>query len=182
MAGEAKKEMRRGRNGRMKVSRSATAMALGVMLTACGGGSSGGGVESTVAETTTTTVSPLASYKAALQACADMVPEQPPTTDTKDVLFWGMMSMRLPEVGDKFVSFAARFDPSEKDGEGGTYDQSIEFDHCLDAVAQSVPGAVRAKMEQTRALDGTQTDIADGLKFTWNYHPDRGLSVTIELA
>jgi hypothetical protein len=43
-----------------------------------------------------------------------------------------------------------------------------------------VPGAVRAHIEGTRALDGRQTDSWEGFTAAWTYHPDNGLDITIE--
>jgi hypothetical protein len=34
-------------------------------------------------------------------------------------------------------------------------------------------------MEGTRALDGRQTQTADGYSYTWSYHPDNGLDIII---
>lgn len=41
------------------------------------------------------------------------------------------------------------------------------------------PSSVSAKMEQTRALDGTQTDDWDEYEISWTYHPDDGYSVIV---
>jgi hypothetical protein len=41
------------------------------------------------------------------------------------------------------------------------------------------PDSVVAMMEGTRALDGRQTQTADGYSYTWSYHPDNGLDIII---
>lgn len=41
-------------------------------------------------------------------------------------------------------------------------------------------GATLARIENTRALDGTQTATAGDLTASWTYHPDDGLQVVIE--
>lgn len=41
------------------------------------------------------------------------------------------------------------------------------------------PESTIAKMEQTRALDGMQTDTSGGYPYTWTYHPDNGLDIII---
>jgi len=47
----------------------------------------------------------------------------------------------------------------------------------LDAL--DTPAYVIARMEATRALDGTQTATWDGYTATWTYHPDDGIDVII---
>ncbi len=41
--------------------------------------------------------------------------------------------------------------------------------------------ALNNKMNQTRALDGTQSDENSKVEVTWTYHPDDGLEVTYSL-
>lgn len=41
------------------------------------------------------------------------------------------------------------------------------------------PDSVIAMMEGTRAMDGRQTQTADGYSYTWSYHPDNGLDIII---
>ena len=43
-----------------------------------------------------------------------------------------------------------------------------------------VSSATLAKITNTRAIDGTQTDENDKIKLTWTYHPDNGLSIIFE--
>ena len=43
-----------------------------------------------------------------------------------------------------------------------------------------ISSATLAKITNTRAIDGTQTDENDKVKLTWNYHPDNGLSIVFE--
>lgn len=46
----------------------------------------------------------------------------------------------------------------------------------------NMPGdAIVARMEQTRALDGTLQEEAAGVRVTWTYHPDDGLSAVFSL-
>jgi hypothetical protein len=49
------------------------------------------------------------------------------------------------------------------------------IDCVLDSV--KVPDFVRAQMDKTRALDGTQRESWANLSATWSYHPDTGLNV-----
>ncbi|WP_125615954.1 hypothetical protein [Specibacter cremeus] len=44
------------------------------------------------------------------------------------------------------------------------------------------PQGVIARMDSTRALDGTQTGTWSGLSASWTYHPDNGFNVVIETA
>lgn len=41
------------------------------------------------------------------------------------------------------------------------------------------PDSIVAMMEGTRAMDGRQTQTADGYSYTWSYHPDTGLDIII---
>lgn len=43
----------------------------------------------------------------------------------------------------------------------------------------SVPDFIVTQMDQTRALDGRQTATHDGYSYSWIYHPDSGLDITI---
>jgi hypothetical protein len=40
---------------------------------------------------------------------------------------------------------------------------------------------ILARMAQTRALDGTQHADGDGVSASWNFHPDDGLSIVLEV-
>lgn len=42
------------------------------------------------------------------------------------------------------------------------------------------PSTVRARMGNTRALDGTQDASWSSLRATWTYHPESGINVVIE--
>ena len=44
-----------------------------------------------------------------------------------------------------------------------------------------VPESVVVRIDQTRALDGTQTAEWDGIAASWTYHPDVGLSLVMEV-
>lgn len=44
-----------------------------------------------------------------------------------------------------------------------------------------MPGGTIERMEQTRALDGTQTTNGDKVTLTWTYHPDDGLSAVFSV-
>lgn len=56
--------------------------------------------------------------------------------------------------------------------------QADAFMKLLDDLGFS--SAVVARMENTRALDGTQTAESDTATLFWTYHPDHGLMVIIE--
>ncbi|KKI18725.1 MULTISPECIES: hypothetical protein [unclassified Leucobacter] len=62
-----------------------------------------------------------------------------------------------------------------KYGEGLTATQVFCFLGELDA-----PASLEAKINNTRALDGTQTETWNHLKATWTYHPDSGLNLIVE--
>jgi hypothetical protein len=42
------------------------------------------------------------------------------------------------------------------------------------------PADVHERINRTRALDGTQTAEADGVQYTWSFHPDSGVFATIK--
>lgn len=42
------------------------------------------------------------------------------------------------------------------------------------------PSALWIKMSATRALDGRQADVWNGLEASWTYHPDNGIYLIIE--
>lgn len=67
------------------------------------------------------------------------------------------------------------------DGEGdedtvGTL--SVEEIGCA-LVALETPQSTIAKMSNTRALDGMQSDQDEHFEYTWTYHPDAGLDVIV---
>lgn len=61
-------------------------------------------------------------------------------------------------------------------GNKDSYGLSMTAINCvLDSV--KVPDFVRAQMDKTRALDGTQRESWGNLSATWSYHPDSGFNV-----
>jgi hypothetical protein len=47
--------------------------------------------------------------------------------------------------------------------------------------ALEMPTSIVTKIENTRALDGTQSDSWDGIEVSWSYHPDTGIDMVLEL-
>jgi hypothetical protein len=43
------------------------------------------------------------------------------------------------------------------------------------------PSRITSRMDGTSAMDGQQTDTADGLTYFWKYHPDSGIQLTVTL-
>ena len=64
-------------------------------------------------------------------------------------------------------------------GEGESEDglTITEIGCALGAI--STPDSIVVQIEQTRALDGRQSATNDGYSYTWVYHPDTGLDVTV---
>jgi hypothetical protein len=54
------------------------------------------------------------------------------------------------------------------------------FEVACVLVALDVPDSVLARVDNTRALDGTQTAEWDDYAASWTYHPDAGLNMVIE--
>ena len=56
----------------------------------------------------------------------------------------------------------------------------VDFDkfRCITGELE-VPSYVITHIQQTRALDGMQTDSWDDMSARWTYHPDAGLNITI---
>lgn len=72
---------------------------------------------------------------------------------------------------------ALSFDMEGEDygsGEGTVHDAACLLNEL------EVPDSTIAKMDGTRALDGTQSDEFDDYEITWSYHPDDGLDFIIE--
>lgn len=65
----------------------------------------------------------------------------------------------------------------EEESAGATY---TEYSCIIDAL--DVPGSVRAKIGNTRALDGMVTADWDGYSASWNYHPDKGINMVISMS
>lgn len=63
----------------------------------------------------------------------------------------------------------------EGESEGGL--TITEIGCALGAI--STPDSIIVQIEQTRALDGRQTATNDGYSYSWVYHPDTGLDVTV---
>lgn len=51
---------------------------------------------------------------------------------------------------------------------------SWESYDCLTEVLE-MPEFVISHIDQTTARDGRQSEVWDGIEFSWSYHPDRGL-------
>ena len=59
----------------------------------------------------------------------------------------------------------------------------VHIDDMVCLLAQvGVTGAVVERMDQTRALDGTQTAEWDDYSASWTYHPDDGLDILLTWA
>jgi len=58
---------------------------------------------------------------------------------------------------------------------GASYEDIV----CV-LVELDMPQTVAARMDHTRALDGTLEATWDGIRATWSYHPDSGMSVILE--
>lgn len=65
-------------------------------------------------------------------------------------------------------------------GEMTTVGEKLSIEDIGCALAGiGTPDSVVSMMEGTRALDGRQSQDADGYSYTWIYHPDNGLDVII---
>ena len=78
-------------------------------------------------------------------------------------------------LGDDGASLS--FDTQGNDDASG---DSIEDVACV-LFALDMPDSIVTKVDSTRALDGTMTDEWDGITVTWNYHPDSGMNMVLEI-
>lgn len=62
----------------------------------------------------------------------------------------------------------------------GSGDASFSSVECVLDILKA-PSVVLSKMQETRALDGRQSDTWDEFEASWTYHPDQGLDVIIEI-
>lgn len=72
------------------------------------------------------------------------------------------------------------------DGQGQSVTSGLSIDQ-IDCILGFLhfPAAARARMDNTRAIDGMQTAQwkAAGIRYiaSWNYHPDAGVNIVIEI-
>lgn len=69
------------------------------------------------------------------------------------------------------------------DGDGMIVDGATKDDEYTDLacvlVELGAPQSLVANIDSTTALMGRQTEEADGLEYSWSYHPDNGLNMVI---
>lgn len=63
----------------------------------------------------------------------------------------------------------------EDESSGASY---LDY-YCLESEL-GMPGRIASHVGQTTSLDGRQSDEWDGIRFSWSYHPDRGLDGVFE--
>lgn len=81
--------------------------------------------------------------------------------------------------GGQTVTFVVNDEPSsDKDVWG--WSNADKFLCLMDEL--DAPSYLREHINQTRALDGQQTDSWDDFEARWTFHPDDGLSITIREA
>jgi hypothetical protein len=79
--------------------------------------------------------------------------------------------------GGKTLIIDGRSESQQLNGQGTGVDSKTEA--CI-LKNLGVTAAVLNHMDNTRALDGRQTDSWDGFTASWTYHPDDGLDITIQ--
>lgn len=65
-------------------------------------------------------------------------------------------------------------------GENDSFGDSYEGLLCV-IEAINMPDSTLNRMASTRSLDGTVTDDWDGIRASWNYHPNSGMNLILEL-
>jgi hypothetical protein len=139
------------------------AIALTAVLAACGGGD--------ISEATTTVVDSTASTS--ITTTTSMSEGY----DLEDLLCGATPAPPHAECsGDK--TYASITLPAEAIRLGAT-------DRVVNVLIGTLgfPTAIRARIENTRALDGTLTDDSpDGYSASWTYHPNDGLSLVVEMS
>jgi len=79
--------------------------------------------------------------------------------------------------GGKTLIIDGKSQSQQLNGQGTGVDAKTEA--CI-LKNLGVTAAVLNHMDNTRALDGRQTDTWDGFTASWTYHPDDGLDITIQ--
>jgi hypothetical protein len=54
-------------------------------------------------------------------------------------------------------------------------------DYICVLASLETPSRITSRMDGTSAMDGQQTDSADGITYFWKYHPDSGVQMTAAL-
>lgn len=65
------------------------------------------------------------------------------------------------------------------DGRGDVSSGASTEDIAVSLMLLGMPQSVVARMDNTRALDGTQSASWNGFTATWTYHPDSGLDIVV---
>lgn len=159
------------------------ALALALVLAACGDGAGAESTTTTEASTTTTTSTSTTT--------TTTVPEVSVQSVVCGALFeseaWAVPGLHTCE-GDssyasmEFAGFPLVRDSYEVDGQTVYLEETL-FDVLTETMIFQLgfSGSVEARIQNTRALDGTQTaESPDGYVAYWTYHPDDGLNIVIE--
>jgi hypothetical protein len=77
------------------------------------------------------------------------------------------------EDGDRTLTLDTM---GEDDFDGASY-----VDYLCVLGSLNTPSRITSRMDGTSAMDGQQTDTADGLTYFWKYHPDSGIQLTVTL-
>ena len=128
---------------------------LPLVLVACGGVDSAAPSAISPTPTTTPTPSPTVTrLEQALNACA--------------------LDQTYAELGDSNLTLTM-------DGKGDDDPAGLDVKDIACVMNQlQVTDAVVQHIDQTRALDGMQTDEWPGFKARWTYHPDSGLQIIVQ--
>jgi hypothetical protein len=110
-----------------------------------------------------------ASEKAAAAAEAQSAEDAKSTLFLESVQSCSVSGSQV-EIGDDGYSMSV--DMKGKKDYGAGLDASEVW--CI-VDKLGTPESIKAVMEQTRALDGRQTDSFDDIEVSWSYHPDRGM-------
>lgn len=111
-----------------------------------------------------------------LLAQIDLTTTQPSTALIDAVSSCGVEDETGIELGDEGQSLTI-------DGQGKKYSvggAAYEDIQCVLA-ATGMPDSVSSRMGNTRALDGTQNAQWGDISASWNYHPDSGSNVVLEI-
>lgn len=85
------------------------------------------------------------------------------------------------EGGDDGSYLAIDTNPSDREADRSIY--ILEANQAIKDINKALgfDESLHERMERTNALAGMQSETGNGVRVSWNYHPDHGLEVTYSI-